>query len=921
MKKVIFTLLLITGTLMAFSQTSYYWVGGASGSFSTPANWNTALNGSGTPLAASPSTTESLIFDGSNIGGATPTTGTVTPNISSSFTIAQLKLQNAADVVFYRFSSTGTPTGTSTFTIAGDGTPSDDFTMDATSALKITAITYSTAQSFAFVIGALSTGTVNGTIRVMDGGFAKSYISVLSPSSLFFANGSNCYANNTFAASYPLASSGGATINGGIVFQSGSSLIYQGGNSVFTTTGAAIPMTFATGSNFIVESALPGASPNTFNKHFFSNVIIRNNATVNADGAFYNVDNLTVNAGAIFNLAGTGGNSVTGNLLNNGTMGNIAGATTGQLVMTGTSPQTVGGTGTFNPFCGFSVSTDADVTLNTNLAIGSGGPPTSNISGKLNVQNFTISSTGTTLGGPISFKSAATATSSPSKTYAGAFGDTLANAIAYAAANVSVGNLVTGTGIQPNTYIIATNSGSFSFTLSKPATQTNAGGTITISNGGASLATSSPTGVDGNITTTGTRTFSSGASYIFNAATSAPFSDVSNAGASASSNNVTFNAPATTNRVITINGVLTLNTGKLTIRPVDTVHLSTSGSIAGTFNTSKYIATDVSGANVGVLKIDSFTTTKTYPVGTPTYYMPVTLTPATVSSFCVSLFQGVTTDGTPTGPAFTPTQKSGIVDAVWTINRATANTDNCTVTINWDAALEGASFQAYGNNIGIGRYDGVSWTTVGGTGDNTLNTATNTFSNFSPFGIGQLNTTLPIRLYNFSAKADQGKVKLQWNVSEEGNTANYSIERSVNGTSFVSIANVSANGSNLYAGVDASPSASIVYYRIKLISKTGSFEYSSIIKVKLNDSKPGLSIFPNPVQNNLLNLQMDNFSADKVQLKLYNNNGQLLLNDNIQYNGGSQVQQIQLPPTVVKGVYRLVINANNEILKRTIIVQ
>ena len=46
MKKVIFTLLLMGGTFMGFSQATYYWVGGATGTWTTSTSWNTALDGS-----------------------------------------------------------------------------------------------------------------------------------------------------------------------------------------------------------------------------------------------------------------------------------------------------------------------------------------------------------------------------------------------------------------------------------------------------------------------------------------------------------------------------------------------------------------------------------------------------------------------------------------------------------------------------------------------------------------------------------------------------------------------------------------------------------------------------------------------------------------------------------------------------------
>ena len=132
MKKVFSTFLFFVIVIIAHSQTTYYWVGGATGLWTASTSWNTSLDGSGTPRNNN-SSSDIYIFDGTNVGGATPTTSTVVPDIQGTTSFSQLKLQNGANVVFQR-----SVTGSSTFTILGDGTTTDDFTIDPTSTLKIT---------------------------------------------------------------------------------------------------------------------------------------------------------------------------------------------------------------------------------------------------------------------------------------------------------------------------------------------------------------------------------------------------------------------------------------------------------------------------------------------------------------------------------------------------------------------------------------------------------------------------------------------------------------------------------------------------------------------------------------------------------------------------------------------------------------
>ncbi|HEX3168722.1 MAG TPA: hypothetical protein VHQ93_20785, partial [Chitinophagaceae bacterium] len=72
MKRFLLIMLMIAITGLSFGQTTYYWVGGvaSSNSITIGSNWNTVLNGSGSPRASSTGATDILVFDGSNVGGA-----------------------------------------------------------------------------------------------------------------------------------------------------------------------------------------------------------------------------------------------------------------------------------------------------------------------------------------------------------------------------------------------------------------------------------------------------------------------------------------------------------------------------------------------------------------------------------------------------------------------------------------------------------------------------------------------------------------------------------------------------------------------------------------------------------------------------------------------------------------------------------
>ncbi len=641
--------------------------------------------------------------------------------------------------------------------------------------------------------------------------------------------------------------------------------------------------------------------------HTLANVVVRNNATINGEN-FYNIDTLTINPGSTFYLRATGGSPFAGNIINNGTFGAAAGFTTTIFILDGTVPQTIGGSGTFTDVGTVSIATDADVTLNTNINVG--GIATSIISGKLNTQTYTISGTSN-----FQLRQSASVTS------AGTLGsgsntvalDPAVFATGINTANVAIGSLVTATGIPANTYIIATNSSGSTFTISKPATLSSAplGASITISTNPATLATANAGGVDGTITTSATRTFATGSHYIFNAATLAPFTISS----SNATGNVTFNAAATTNKTTqNIGGTLTLNTGKLTIRNTDQLRITSGNAIGGgPFGSSKYIVSERSGNNLGVLRIDNLPTTTTlFPVGTPNYYLPVTLTPASTSDHAVSVFEGVTEDGTPTGTPFSAAKKATVVDAVWIIDRPTGS-GNCIINLQWNAALEGSAFTGFSNsNIGISHYDGPLWGLCLGTGDNTANNATAMYSTFSPFGVGFNNAILASLIKNISAVVKSNAVDISWTVANETGILRYEIEKSTNQVDFYSVGSVAANNVSKYVFTDPGTFTGLVYYRIKIISLAGDIKYSDIVWVKDSGSN-AISLYPNPAVNSIVLSGLKNSSSYRI----INAMGQIVMQQKINGNSFS-VDVAELK----RGLYFIeIVSTDNTSVKRSFIKQ
>ena len=726
MKRGLLTMLFLVTVGMIYSQNTYYWVG-SNGAINTLANWNTSLNGSGSARTSNTNAADILIFDGTNLGGATPVTGLVTASSSGSISCAQLKFTNNATINMTRSSS-----GTTTITIAGDGNPGEDFVIDAGSSLSIPS---TTLGSLRFAMAASNTGRVSGSLSMITPQQARiDNTTGGSPGSFVFTSGSSFTTNITASsASYAFGNSTQSSEKW-VVFEAGSNLYYDGGFSPHGSGNlfSAIDMKPGSTWHHRATNGTSGAG-NFFNRKNFGNVIVENNANLIALGPVYSIENLTITNGSTFTTSGSGQTVVLGNIIVDGSLVSDV-TSTNELLLAGNAVQNISGAGTIN-IAGLIVADNANVVLNKNMAV----DKTVTVYGKLNFNTYTLT-------GNAGFKASGPTASSAAtgNLTAGSFMITGNAGVPTSARGLNI----SGAGIAPNTSVVSFSATSDSIFISNPLLAGGSGVALSLSGNGATLQTASPNGFDpasGSASLAGNQTFNDGVNYIINSATTWPFGV--STGSPATPVNAKFievYAPVTINRALTVSDHLTIN-GKIILRPLDTVHVIPGAIINGTFNSSNYIATvanNITGEQ-SILRDDGLSSVTTLPIGTTNYYLPVTLSPSSVSDFTATVFEGITSNGTVTGTPLTPSQKQSVVNAVWNINRL-SGTGSSGVQLNWNATLEGSTFATLpGTDIGVITNTGSSWTSPVGSGDNAANTVTATVSSFGAFSAGAVPPTQP----------------------------------------------------------------------------------------------------------------------------------------------------------------------------------
>lgn len=167
-----------------------------------------------------------------------------------------------------------------------------------------------------------------------------------------------------------------------------------------------------------------------------------------------------------------------------------------------------------------------------------------------------------------------------------------------------------------------------------------------------------------------------------------------------------------------------------------------------------------------------------------------------------------------------------------------------------------------------------------------------------------VNTSLPLKLLSFHAKLWNDQVQLTWTTEQEVNVDGFDIERSIDGRTYQPIGHVGASNSrvrNTYTYIDAEPgSASVVYYRLKMIDIDRKFEYSQIQKIN-RQQEGSINISPNPFSSTFV-ITVQHSRRESVNLLIRSVNSQVLFRKTFDVIAGTTVQTIS-EPSMRAGVY------------------
>ncbi len=165
-------------------------------------------------------------------------------------------------------------------------------------------------------------------------------------------------------------------------------------------------------------------------------------------------------------------------------------------------------------------------------------------------------------------------------------------------------------------------------------------------------------------------------------------------------------------------------------------------------------------------------------------------------------------------------------------------------------------------------------------------------------------------------------VELIWNVADLKNIRQFEIEKSGFDNRFLLAKTITpdTNAQAIFSWIDDKATTDLTTYRISSVNVDGKIEYSNPIVIAKVERHYTAAVFPNPVKNGIININVQGIASANYNYKIISMGGQLSQAGEVTLS--SQTGSIKLSGNVLPGNYRLLISKEAKmILNQGIVVQ
>lgn len=205
-----------------------------------------------------------------------------------------------------------------------------------------------------------------------------------------------------------------------------------------------------------------------------------------------------------------------------------------------------------------------------------------------------------------------------------------------------------------------------------------------------------------------------------------------------------------------------------------------------------------------------------------------------------------------------------------------------------------------------GIVDNADAAIAGTNGSATFSTG-NGQTSFSQFLIA-LESSLPVDLLNFNASINREKqVDLDWTTISEENFQYFEVQKSIDGMEFETFATIQGQGtqneSQNYKIVDRNPYKGQSYYRLKMVDRDGSFDYSKVRSIVFDALADKVVVYPNPISNGQ-ELMIKTELTEPIEIRFYSTDGEAV--GTFQMEGNTSLKLPNWPA----GIYGYIIQSS-----------
>jgi trimeric autotransporter adhesin len=359
---------------------------------------------------------------------------------------------------------------------------------------------------------------------------------------------------------------------------------------------------------------------------------------------------------------------------------------------------------------------------------------------------------------------------------------------------------------------------------------------------------------------------------------------------------------------VTLEGVLTLSSGRINTDATNSLTLGPEAAVSSASTPGSY----VNGPLRRIVTPVSTPTSFVFPLGKDGKARPAALSVATQAStttYTAELFNQSARTSAVLAPL---TRVSGMRYTTITPDAPPTGFSG-TITLSFDAddqvtdpAAATLVVAKRSSNTGLWENIGrsASFGTAAGEGFVPGTITSDVFSSFSDFALASTDASLavnplPVTLVSFEAVAAQPHVRLSWKTATEQNNAGFEVQRSPDGQEFRVIGTVAGHGTTAqahqYSYLDTTVPAGVLYYRLRQVDASGKSSYSA---VRVVSGSATVSLYPNPARA-IITLQLPAKVLGRYQV--VNSLGQIVVQGSAQ--NGTTVPVAALPA----GVYRVLV--------------